>query len=217
MNNSLRILALISMFFSFGLSTSVSASLVMESYISGIATPDSIGGYEMVALDGGLLSFDDKYGNPANMTLSTADSESWWVNGENSDYDIYTTSLHLIEITLPEKTLAFSLNVGANIGASAWLTAEEIYSDGTAGTGINPREYFGLSPTNTPGFGIYADNTGGNCSYISSVTIDPHLVWGFGNFSVSQGDCATVPEPSVIALFATGLFAMVMIRRRKQF
>lgn len=216
MKKALNILALLCVFTSFAFSSQVSATLMMANYNSGDPTPEIIGGYAMVDLDGSLLSFDDKYGNPASMNLSTADSQGWWVNGESSDYDIYTTSLHLIEITLPENTFAFSFNVGANFWATAWLTAEETYLDGTSGPGINPKEYFGLSPTNTPGFGIYADNSNGSCSHISSVTIDPYLVWGFGNFSISQGDCATVPEPSIIALFAAGLFGMALIRRRKQ-
>lgn len=216
MKKALNILALLFVFASFGFPSQVSATLMLETYDSGDPTPEIINGYTMVDVDGSSLGFSDKDDFPVLMNLSTADSEDWWVNGESSDYDIYTTSLYLIKITLPENTFAFSFNVGANKTANAWLTAEETYPDGTRGPGINPKVDFGLSTINTPGFGIYADNRNGSCSHISSVTIDPYLVWGFGNFSISQGDCATVPEPSIIALFAAGLFGLGFARRRQQ-
>ena len=54
----------------------------------------------------------------------------------------------------------------------------------------------------TQGTGIYA--AGGECSAITSITIDP-LLWGFGNFSINQQSCsAKIPAPSIIALFGLG-------------
>ena len=209
-----------------GLSTQVSAALILEQYASGASTPTVIGGNSMTdfALIGGNAStqsiaspisgsidFHDKNMNSLTMNHSTANNTSWWVNGESFDYDIYTTNLNQVVITLPTDTLAFSFNVGADLGSTgnnAWLTAVE-----TDGSGIDTKHWFNVNRTNTPGFGIYSSTD--NCSYIQSVTIDP-LLWGFGNFSISQGDCSTtVPEPNVLVLFGLGFLGLGLLRRRE--
>lgn len=212
------------------LSSPASATLMLMEYDSGDSTPGTIGGYTMTDFDliggttstnsiaapgGGTLNFFDKDDNSLVMAHSTANNTDWWVNGESLDYDIYTTNLHLVTLVLPEDTLAFSFNVGASLtgtGNNAWLTAEEIN-----GSGIATKQWFNVNSTNTPGFGIYADNTSSDCSNISSVTIDP-LLWGFGNFSISQGSCATVPEPSMLLLLSTGFIgiAVNLLARRKR-
>lgn len=227
-----------SLFFviSLGVSYQVSASLILEQYDSGSLTPDSLGGYAMTdftptgsntgtstqvaAPGGGFVEFFDKNDNILALSNNTADSttnnntsntpSSWWVNGENFDYDIYTTDENLIVLKLPVDTLAFSFNVGADLGwtgENAWLLATE-----SEGLGIATKHRFNVSRANTPGFGIYADNGNGSCSTITSVTIEPDY-WGTGNFSIHQGSCE-VPEPSIIALFAAGLFGLGFARRR---
>ena len=213
---------------SLSLSSQVSASLILEQYASGTETPSTLGGYSMTDFAitngaggtttsisspiNGSLNFVDKYGNAANMSRDLANSADWWINGESSDYDIFTTDKHLITLILPEDTVAFSFNVGADVGGTgnnAWLTAKE-----TDGSGIDTKHWFNVNRTNTPGFGLYTDNSQGSCSTISSVTIDP-LLWGFGNFSINQSGCSIgVPSPSTIALLSLGLLGLGAIRKK---
>ncbi len=214
---------------SLGLSSQASASLILDSYASGTATPTTIGGYAMTdfAVTNGMggsttnvmspisgsLNFLDQNNNPLGMSRRLADDVSWWNNGETSDYDIYTTSNYLITILLPENTRAFSFSVGANLGSTnnnAWLTATE-----SSGLGIDNQYWFNVNRDNTPGFGIYANNSNGSCSAITSVTIDPEY-WGVGNFSINQDQCTTtsVPEPSSVALLALGLLGFSVFRRK---
>ena len=202
-----------------------SQAAVLESYASGTATPTTVGGYAMTdfGLSGisgttssvfspvsGSVNFVDRYGNTADMVVDQADSTAWWVNGESSDYDIFLTGEHLITILLPENTRAFSFNVGADLGTTginAWLTASE-----SNGSGVT-KSWFNVNRTNTPGFGVYADDSNG-CSTLTSVTIDP-VFWGFGNFSINQSSCASVPESSSLYLLVLGLVGLLVVARRK--
>ncbi len=213
---------------SLSLSSQASASLILDTYTSGSATPTTIGGYVMTdfAITNGMggsttnimspisgsLSFLDQNNSPLAMTRRLADDVSWWNNGEANDYDIYTTSNYLITILLPENTRALSFSIGANLGSTsnnAWLTSTE-----SNGLGIDNQYWFNVNRNNTPGFGIYADNSNGSCSTITSVTIDPEY-WGVGNFSINQDRCATsVPEPSSVALLALGLLGFSLLRRK---
>lgn len=207
------------------------AGLMLETY-GNSATPTTVGGYEMTDFNfdeggfststvisplSGSLNIKDINGNPLSMNVGTADDTSWWINNEASNYTTYTTSVNWLEIFLPENTLAFSFTVGANKNAGAWLTAEDSNGFGllNANNGV---ENFSISTTYSPSFGVYADNsnaTAGNCSYVSSIVIDPVLVWGVGNLSIAQGNCVTnVPEPSILALMGLGLFSLVMLGRK---
>ncbi len=201
---------------------------VLEEYTTGTATPTTVGGYDMTdfAFTGGngtttttsisspisgSLSFFDRGGNLSPMVVNRADNVGWWNNGEATDYDVFLTGETLITILLPENTRAFSFNVGAVLSSTsrnAWLTAAE-----SAGSGVS-KTWFNVSSNNTPGFGIYADNSNGGCSAITSVTIDP-VFWGFGNFAINQNSCASVPESSSLYLLAIGLFGLLFVARRK--
>lgn len=209
--------------------TSGAQAAVLESYTSGTATPTTLGVYTMTDFGvtgvggtvsslsspitgGGILGFVDRDGIATNMVRTTADSVSWWNNGEATNNDVFLTGLSLVTIMLPENTRAFSFNVGADLsstGNNAWLSAMESTGSGVA------RTWFNVSRTNTPGFGIYADNSAGGCASLTSVTIDP-VFWGFGNFSINQDSCSTsVPEASSIYLLAIGLLGLLVVARRK--
>tara|TARA_R110000868_G_scaffold268953_1_gene528264 strand:+ start:42975 stop:43664 length:690 start_codon:yes stop_codon:yes gene_type:complete len=203
-----------------------SASLILETYSSGSANPNTIGGYAMTDFNliagnagdaississpiSGSVGLSDQYGNP--VSLGFADSTTWWVNGEANDSNIFTTGTNTITIVLPENTLAFAFNVGANQNAQGWIDTFETNGSGLSG---NSRHYFSPSASNTPGFGVYADSSQ-ECSYLSSIVIDPTFIWGAGNFSINQGSCNTaVPEPSPIILLGLGLVGLVIIRRK---
>jgi len=207
------------------ISSTASAGLILEQYSSNSQTPSTIGNYAMTDFDvvndtltgdtstvnsplNGFLTFTDQNSAVLDMTRGQANSTDWWVNGEGSDYDIFTTNVNWVTILLPANTRAFSFNVGANLSANGWIKATE-----TNGSGIDTRYYFGLGPNNTPGFGIYADNDAGQCSALTSVTIDP-LEWGVGNFSINNDPCTvSVPEPSSGILLGLGLAGLLLSRR----
>jgi len=215
------------------LSSQVSASLVLDVYESGDETPNTpydytmtgisytgiagtTSGFDLLASDGldGSLSFVKNDGTSAAvMTHGNVSDYASWINGESFDYDIYTTDiLHWVEIILPENTFAFSFNLGTSYtSAGGWIEANGAdgtklhhdFASGEFGSGISP------------GYGVYS--TGGNCEAITSVIIEPQY-WGFGNLSISQGNCATVPEPSLFFLVTAGFIGLMgsTIARRKR-
>lgn len=203
-----------------------SAGLMVETYASGTATPDTLGGWAMTDIGDtggsyslassisssaftGSIDFKNYYGESLDMfRVDASDISGWWNNPELTDNEVFTTSIDWVELVLPENTRAISFNVGASFNGWGWTAG---YSD----NGNTTFSSFGLAPGVTPGFGMYANNQGDECGQITSVIIDPRQ-WGVGNLSISQSDqCrASVPEPGVISLLAVGLAGLVFARLR---
>jgi len=211
--------------------SSVSAGLMVKEYGSG-ASPSNLGVGDEYEMFDFVLGSSDSPNNPLTLngtingdatviklqssvaiTHGKADDfPTWWNNhSDDGNYDVFNVSgTNYIDIFLPENTVAFSFNVGANFSGSGWFTATD-NNNGSIG-----RHNFSVSPSNTPGYGIYADQSDANeCTTIASIRVDPSHIWGIGNFSANTGGCASVPEPSIIALFAAGLFGLGFARRRK--
>jgi hypothetical protein len=206
-------------------SSTASASLILEQYDSGTPTPETIGSYTMTDFTivnssqigdktyttkspfGDDLIFLDENGVILDMTRGLANSTGWWNNGENSDYDVFTTDVNWMTILLPANTRAFSFNVGANSDVGGWLMATE-----NDDIGIMPYT-FDVNPNSTPGFGIYTSNDAGQCSTLTSVTIEP-FEWGVGNFSINNDPCMTVPEPPTSALLGLGIIGLLLSWRK---
>jgi len=215
------------------------AGLLLLGFISGTQAtviqqfaPDrdaslSLGGYDMTVFDiendtnfnpttsvpsplGGSLSFLDRNGHSAALDRGLANS-TWWWNNTGTDYDIFTTSLHVVTIVLPENTQAFYFNVGATIGNGSWHNAWLNAKD-TNGV-VTANKTFRVDQNKTPGFGVYNEST--DCSSsIKSITIDP-FEWGFGNFSISQGSCGvSVPESTSLYLLLFGLLGLLVTARK---
>jgi|TARA_R110000851_G_scaffold87200_3_gene190071 hypothetical protein len=194
------------------------AQLIHSEYSTETVIPSTIGGYTMSEFEFDESAF--RYGDLSGglpvilMDEELASDNSWFNTAPGQDYEVFITNENIITLIMPENTFAFSLNVGANLRTirdNAWLTVAE-----TSGT-ISEREWFNVSRNNTPGFSFHStSNTVGDCSHISSVTLDP-LEWGFGNFAINQGTCepvAQVPEPATFALFGAGLVGLGFGRKK---
>lgn len=204
-----------------------SAGPVIETFANGTATPGTLGGWAMTDIGdtgasgtltnsissgafSGTINFQDNNGNALDMLrVDASNIASWWNNPEASDNEVFTTSVSWVELILPENTRALSFNVGASFNGWGWMMG---YNEG----GVSTYSSFDLSPGNTPGFGVYANNSASNCGSISSIVIDPSQ-WGIGNLSIAQSDQCTadVPEPGVITLLGLGLVGLGIARRQK--
>lgn len=217
----------LTLFATIGLATSVQAGLILNTYSSGV-TPDIIGGYAMT--DVGVITDSNLLGTSINsinspitgtigledtngsVNLGLVDSTSWWANSESHDFNTFTTGTSTIEILMPANTFAFSFNIGANANVHGWF---DVYDESGNLSNLG-RTNFAFNTPNSPGYGIYADNSNGSCSSISKIVVDPTFAWGIGNLSINQGSCSNeVPEPSSIALFALGLIGLGVIRNKR--
>ena len=128
------------------------------------------------------------------------DTPTWWQHGTDP---VYTTNVYWVEIILPANTQAFSFYVGTKwANARGWWQAFD--GDGNH----TERLYFSVSKHNTPGFGVWNDSYG----TVSRIIVEPYN-WGVGDFSISQGNYTSVPEPGTMSLLGIGLLGMGFMRR----
>ena len=179
------------------------------------------------SLNSDVVNFTDMGGSPLSMMVADNSTQSWW-SGSSDPFYYANLNTNWVELVMPANTLAFSLSIDASVSAKAWIVG--VADDGSAintngqtfslltDGSFNPIPGFNIplsGPVQT--FGFHASNTAASCNTISKVVVDPHY-WGMGDFAIHVDDkaCSSkVPEPSVIALFAAGLFGLGLALRRK--
>jgi len=184
--------------------------------------------------DGDIVQFTLLNGGPSyDMTIgdSSNAADSWW---SGNDQGFYYTPIaadggtNWLELIMPTNTVSFSLSMDANFSALGWIVGVDslggtidtnggtptLQSDGTF-SNPNPGT-FSVGNGDDKTFSFIAGNTGGTCSTITKVVVDPNRLWGIGDFAINVDDNACqVPEPSVIALFAVGLIGLGFARRSR--
>lgn len=168
---------------------------------------DPLTEYTYDAPDGKIL-FEDKHGN--GLAMRSEEDADWWAGGG----PIFTTPTDTMVVSFEGMDVfGFSFNLGANQNAIGWI---EAYFSDTSGEQRTARaDNLSISPGNSPGFGVFASSSGGSCSTISKVVIDPTFEWGIGNMAIDTGSCVSVPEPGPLGLLGLGLLGLGMARIRK--
>jgi hypothetical protein len=211
--------------------------------MTGFAPASPIGGSvtSATSLDGDVVEFTAKNGaGPQPMTVGDTTTAPWWDGATSPFYKAVLGSVTWVELWMPENTLAFSLTLDASASSKAWMLAVDELGNAidTSGAAYTLTGSGDFDPTNPPfdirltgapkSFGFYADNSGGSCSTISKVVVDPHY-WAMGDFSIHVSDtgCSTggpgdpgfvdtgVPEPAIPGLLGGAITLLGLARRRR--
>lgn len=196
-------------------------------------SPEPVGGSVTSATSahGHVVRFTTKNGAaPQPMTVGDATSAPWWDGATSPFYKAVLGDVTWVELWMPENTFAFSMTLDASATSRAWLLAVD---DGgravdTAGARYDLTASGDFDPSNPPfdirltgaprSFGFHADRSGGACTSISKVVVDPHY-WAMGDFSihVAEAGCgAEVPEPGVPILLGAAAGVAALRRRRRR-
>jgi len=205
------------------------ASLESRIFASGTAIPSQLGGLVMTdvivpgnsgnsiasltspTLTGGQLTFLNRAGAAVNLQHQFASTLDWWVNGEPIDYSVFTTSLPLLRIQLPENTRAVAFNFGSNTP-----TTLSIGTSTPEGKKYE-KDNIVLQPGITEGIAEYDNDKDDECSYLTEITLETTDVLGLGNISINQDKCSTlaaVPESQSLYLFGLGLLLLLFRAKR---
>ncbi|MDJ0757858.1 MAG: PEP-CTERM sorting domain-containing protein [Woeseiaceae bacterium] len=176
--------------------TTDDVSCINSTGVTGTVSANGSSGNICFQGQGGTLSDIDIIDNPIR------NGTAWWQFPTQGN--VYVTNKNWIEILLPENTFAVSLWVGASFNGSAWIGAYN-----TDGDYVQTAPNFSVGPGKTKGYGVYA---GDSCSALTKIIVEPKD-WGFGNLSISQGSCVSVPEPGPLVLLLLGMLGIAVNRR----
>jgi len=206
----------VALLLSFGFATSSQATLVTvnmtadNSFFGGLCFDSSCtGGTQWEILNSGPLANINNWTQSDSVTIDLGAGThyfAWLISNDGEPTDGNPAAL-LAEILW---------DGNANYSSSAWEVCESGEGLDCSGSLTNATEYgFNGDPN------IWTDVNGGNP--VSGISTNANWIYTANNFADADPQAAirtsitigAVPEPSIIALFALGLFGLGFARRRK--